>query len=248
MVERAVIFTMPEKSVVVMVLFFASLKELVGSKVVSLSVPASTDIHRLREILADRYPKLASRLPFALCSYNHQYVNDDQVVDESSEIGFFPPVSGGAINESDIVVLTPESLDMNQILKSLSTEETGAACVFTGFVRGKTLRGSHHETIKLEYESYIPMAEMKMHQICTEMHERWPMLKRIYLVQRLGTLEPGEVTTAVGCSSSHRDEGIFEAAKYGIDRMKEIVPVWKKEIGRNDSEWVEGHYKPVAGE
>jgi molybdopterin synthase catalytic subunit len=68
------------------------------------------------------------------------------------------------------------------------------------------------------------------------------------MVQRLGTLEPGAVTTVIGCSSGHRDEGIFEAARYGIDRMKEIVPVWKKEIGTNGSEWVEGKYKPGPGE
>ena len=73
-------------------------------------------------------------------------------------------------------------------------------------------------------------------------------VNKIFMAQRLGTLTPGEVTTAIGCSSSHRDEGIFEAARYGIDRMKEIVPVWKKEIGTEGWEWVEGNYKPFPGE
>ena len=65
------------------------------------------------------------------------------------------------------------------------------------------------------------------------------------LAQRLGRLDVGDVTTFVACAGRHRDEGVFEAARYGIDRLKEIVPVWKKEIGANRSVWVEGHYRPT---
>jgi len=63
-------------------------------------------------------------------------------------------------------------------------------------------------------------------------------------VQRIGILHPMEITTAIGVSSGHRDEGAFEAAKYGINRLKEIVPVWKKEIGPAGEEWIEGHHHP----
>jgi molybdopterin synthase catalytic subunit len=53
------------------------------------------------------------------------------------------------------------------------------------------------------------------------------------------------VTTFVACAGGHRDQGLFEAARYGIDRLKEIVPVWKKEVGTDQSVWVEGHYRPT---
>ncbi len=187
-------------------------------------------------------------LVFALCSYNHDYVDDSQIIMENDEVGFFPPVSGGNRNKNDLVHLSEENIDLNKITSDITTGKTGAACVFTGFVRQETNRGKKYITQQLEYESYQPMAESKMVQICNEIRKKWPLVIKIYMVQRLGVLLPGDVTIAIGCSSGHRDEGIFEAARYGIDRMKEIVPVWKKEIGSDGSEWVEGEYIPAAGE
>lgn len=239
---------MPEGSIHIKILFFATLKELVHQKELEIDFPSGKTVHSLKDHLVSEFPQLAMSITYALCSYNHQYVDDDQLIEDNAEIGFFPPVSGGNDDVNDTVVLTEAKLDYDTILKTLTTNETGAACVFTGFVRGETTRENQHKTMWLEYESYLPMAESKMRQICGEIHERWPKVKKIYMAQRLGTLTPGEVTTAIGCSSSHRDEGIFEAARYGIDRMKEIVPVWKKEIGTEGSEWVEGKYKPVPGE
>lgn len=239
---------MPEDNIQIRLLFFATLKEIMNQKEIVLNFPKGKNIHFLKEYLISEFPGLAKSLPYALCSYNHSYVDDTQMIENHAEIGFFPPVSGGSDEENDTVVLTENELDLDMLLKKITSRETGAACVFTGFVRGETNRGTHHTTVKLEYESYLPMAELKMRQICSEIHEHWPMVKKIYMVQRLGTLEPGEVTTVIGCSSGHRDEGIFEAARYGIDRMKEIVPVWKKEIGKEGSEWVEGKYKPGPGE
>ncbi len=67
-------------------------------------------------------------------------------------------------------------------------------------------------------------------------------------MQRIGRLYPGTPTTLIACTAPHRDTGVFEAAHYGIDRLKEIVPVWKKEVGSNGESWVEGEYHPKAGE
>jgi molybdopterin synthase catalytic subunit len=70
----------------------------------------------------------------------------------------------------------------------------------------------------------------------------------VALVQRVGTLLPGTVSVIVACSASHRDSGIFEATRYGIDRLKEIVPIWKKEFTTDGEAWVEGEYFPQPGE
>jgi molybdopterin synthase catalytic subunit len=83
-----------------------------------------------------------------------------------------------------------------------------------------------------------------LRQVADEMRGRWPSVEGIALVQRIGRLEPGTPTIIVACSAAHRDSGVFEAARYGIDRVKEIVPVWKKEIGPGGESWVEGHYQP----
>ncbi len=92
------------------------------------------------------------------------------------------------------------------------------------------------------------MAETKMRQVAGEMRAKFPAVEGIALIQRVGMLAAGEPTILVAASSPHRDQGCFEAARYGIDRIKEIVPVWKKEIGPNGEEWIEGHYTPKAGD
>ncbi|HVP22038.1 MAG TPA: molybdenum cofactor biosynthesis protein MoaE, partial [Anaerolineaceae bacterium] len=125
---------------------------------------------------------------------------------------------------------------------------TGAACIFTGMVRGQTQRDDPHETVSLEYEAYKPMAEAKMAQVALEIRQRWPEVEGIALVQRIGHLLPGTPTVLIACSAGHRDTGVFEAARYGIDRLKEIVPVWKKEIGPKGEIWVEGKYHPKPGD
>ncbi len=92
------------------------------------------------------------------------------------------------------------------------------------------------------------MAELKMAQIAREIRERWPLVKGIAIVQRIGKLEIGQSTTLVMCAAAHRDQGAFEAARYGIDRLKEIVPVWKKEVGEDQSLWLEGAYHPTEAD
>ncbi len=92
------------------------------------------------------------------------------------------------------------------------------------------------------------MAEAKMRQVADEIRSRWPNVEGIAIVQRIGWLDPGTPTVLIACTAAHRDTGIFDAARYGIDRLKEIVPVWKKEFGPNGESWVEGEYFPKPGE
>jgi len=147
-----------------------------------------------------------------------------------------------------IFSIIESEIDLNELLEQITLSSTGAAAIFTGMVRGITSRNNPHETIYLEYESYKPMAEVKMKQVADEIRERWNTVEGIAIVQRIGRLYPCTPTVLIACTSPHRDTGVFEAARYGIDRLKEIVPVWKKEIGPNGEEWVEGDYIPKPGE
>jgi len=70
----------------------------------------------------------------------------------------------------------------------------------------------------------------------------------IAIVQRIGKLYPKTPTVLIACTAAHRDTGVFDAARYGIDRLKEIVPIWKKEFGPNGETWIEGDYIPKPGE
>ncbi len=151
-------------------------------------------------------------------------------------------------NYPTIYAITEDEIDLNALVERITLNSTGAAAIFTGMVRGETLRGKSHETVYLEYEAYQPMAEAKMRQVAEEIRAKWPVIEGIAIVQRIGRLTPRTPTVLIACSAAHRDTGVFEAARYGIDRLKEIVPVWKKEVGPQGEEWVEGDYIPKPGE
>jgi MoaE-MoaD fusion protein len=147
-----------------------------------------------------------------------------------------------------IVSITETELDLNSLLAKVTLASTGAAAIFSGIVRGETSREDAHETIFLEYEAYRPMAEEKLLQVAEEIRARWPAVEGIGIIQRIGKLYPKTPTVLIVCTAAHRDTGVFEAARYGIDRLKEIVPIWKKEVGPNGEFWVEGDYIPKPGE
>ncbi|MFO3797794.1 MAG: molybdenum cofactor biosynthesis protein MoaE, partial [Anaerolineales bacterium] len=143
-----------------------------------------------------------------------------------------------------IVQVTEGEININALLAAITLDSSGAAAIFSGMVRGITERGEAHRTLYLEYEAYIPMAEAKMRQVAEEIRQRWPAIQGIAIVQRIGRLYPRTPTVLIACTAAHRDTGVFEAARYGIDRLKEIVPIWKKEVGPNGEYWVEGEYQP----
>ncbi|MEJ5225379.1 MAG: molybdenum cofactor biosynthesis protein MoaE [Anaerolineales bacterium] len=147
-----------------------------------------------------------------------------------------------------VYAITEDDIDLNALLDAITLPSTGAAAIFTGMVRGVTARDNPHETVYLEYESYKPMAEAKMKQVADEIRARWDTIEGIAIVQRVGRLYPRTPTVLIACTAAHRDTGVFEAARYGIDRLKEIVPVWKKEVGPGGEAWVEGDYIPQEGE
>ena len=144
-----------------------------------------------------------------------------------------------------IFSVTDDELDLNDLLNQITLTSTGAACFFTGMVRGETSKdGLPPQTEYLEYEAYVPMAEAKMKQVAEEIRSQWPAVEGIAIVQRIGRLYPRTPTVLIACTAAHRDTGVFEAARYGIDRLKEIVPIWKKEVGGKGEVWFEGDYTP----
>ena len=151
-------------------------------------------------------------------------------------------------NVPTIFKITEEEINLNDMLAKITLPTTGAAAIFTGMVRGTTSRDNPHETAYLEYEAYVPMAEAKMKQVAEEIRSQWLSVEGIAIVQRVGKLYPQTPTVLIACTAAHRDTGVFDAARYGIDRLKEIVPIWKREIGPDGEFWVEGEYIPKAGE
>jgi molybdopterin synthase catalytic subunit len=229
------------------IILFATLKDRAGRREVDLDLPDGARVIDLKHLLNDRYPALAPALGTAVVSVNREFAFDEDVIPAGAEIALFPPVSGGS-GAPTVFAITEQVLDLDDLLAQITLPSTGAACLFTGMVRGVTERGERHETSYLEYEAYIPMAEAKMNQVADEIRLRWPAVEGIAIVQRIGRLDPGTPTVLIACTAAHRDTGVFEAAHYGIDRLKEIVPVWKKEVSPQGETWVEGDYIPKPGE
>jgi MoaE-MoaD fusion protein len=233
------------------ILFFATLKDRAGRGQAEVELPEGATIADLRAMIGREFPATAVLLGHALVAINHSFAFDEDPVPENAEVALFPPVSGGSEPEFEyptILRVGNEPIDLDELVANITLPTTGAAAIFTGMVRGVTRRGDPHETVCLEYEAYVPMAEAKMAQVAREIHERWPSVEGIAIVQRTGRLNAGTPTVLIACTAAHRDTGVFEAARYGIDRLKEIVPVWKKEIGPNGEEWVEGEYQPTRGD
>ena len=229
------------------VLFFASLKDRAGVASTEVLIDPPATIAMLREKLASLSPGMAAALPTSIAALNHEFAQPKDMLADGDEVAFFPPVSGGSQLPTYVGVVSGP-LDLDSLVAQVVLPTTGAVGVFTGIVRAETHRGEARETQYLEYEAYQPMAEDKMRQVAEEIRSRWPLVEGITIVQRTGRLEPGSPTVIIACSAPHRDMGVFEAARYGIDRLKEIVPVWKKEVGRKGETWVEGVYRPTPAD
>lgn len=232
-------------------LFFATFRERAGTKQSQVNIPAGATVADMKLVVRDKFPEMPIDDGSILVSVNKEYAFDHEEIPNNAEVALFPPVSGGSDSQPDAPTffrITEEELDLNEIVKGITTASTGAACFFTGMVRAQTTRTEAHETEYLVYEAYEPMAEDKMRQVANEIRNKWPSIEGIAIVQRVGTLHPGTPTVMIACSAGHRDTGVFEAARYGIDRLKQIVPIWKKEVGPEGQVWIEGDYIPQPGE
>jgi molybdopterin synthase catalytic subunit len=230
---------------------FATLRDLAGSDRITVSIDEPATIQELLQTVEENYPSLVESLPTVLVARNKAYASPEALVNEGDELAFFPPVSGGSgvQKHPTYFAIKAGDVDLADIHRQLTAPDVGAIVTFTGSVRGQTNRTGHPKSTKhLEYEAYEEMAIGKMEQIAREIWERWPLVKGVAIIQRVGTLEVGDSTTIVACAAGHRDQGAFEAARYGIDRLKEIVPVWKKEVGEDQSAWIEGDYRPTEAD
>jgi MoaE-MoaD fusion protein len=226
----------------VKLLFFASLKDIVGSRQLDFDVPSGATVNDLLERLEARYPGLRPYRSIVLTSLNEDYVERSTVVSDGDEVAIFPPVSGGASSEPviadrprEVYRLTREAIDAREIADMILRPEDGALCIFEGVVRnnskGKTTR-------YLEYEAYETMALKTMEEIGEFVRSAWE-IGCVAIVHRLGRMEIGETSVAIIITSPHR-RASFDACEYAIDRLKKVVPIWKKEFFDDGEIWIEG--------
>jgi molybdopterin synthase catalytic subunit len=137
--------------------------------------------------------------------------------------------------ERALCKITTEPIDAQELIAAVQTPADGAVCVFCGVVR----EDSRNKKVRwLEYDAYPEMAEKKMRDILDEVTHKWPE-QRAAIVHRIGRMEIGEASVIIAVGSPHRGES-FEACHYVIDRVKQEVPIWKKEVFTDGEAWVEG--------
>ena len=161
---------------------------------------------------------------------NREYRDHQYELHDGDEIALIPPVSGGA----GLIEVTREPLDPEAITARVRKPSNGAVLTFLGTTRAQT---GDRRVLYLEYEAYEPMALDKMCEIEAEIRDRWDV-EDVAIAHRLGRLEIEDISLVVAVASPHRKDA-FEACHYSVDRLKEIVPIWKKEHFEGGEVWIE---------
>lgn len=229
----------------IQVLFFAGIAETVGKRQIVLTVEKGITVAQLIEALCERFPDAASLIRRSVVSLNQEYASPEQTIQPEDEIALIPPVSGGEETDEALFTVTEQPLSADRLIRLVSNPRAGAVLTFVGTVREWT---GDQRTIHLEYEAYQPMAEKKMKEIAEEIGERWPDA-RVAMAHRVGRLEIEDISVIIAVATPHRKDA-FAAGRYAIERLKEIVPIWKKEVWEDGSEWKgpqKGPWDPRVG-
>jgi molybdopterin synthase catalytic subunit len=215
------------------VLFFGVTQDLTGLQEERTEFPEGLSLDGLWGRYAARFPRLNDLSGAVLLAVNQEIADRTRALQDGDEVAFLPPVSGGSIR--DYYLLTRFPIPTADLVRQQMTSEDGAVVVFEGVVRNNS---SGRRTLYLEYEAYEPMAIRKMEEIGEEAKRRFE-IDHIGMIHRLGRLEIGETSVAIIVTAAHR-RATFGACQFAIDRLKEIVPIWKKEYFEDGSVWAEG--------
>jgi molybdopterin synthase catalytic subunit len=230
----------------VKVLFFGMLRDIVGRAEEQIELDDGARLQSVFERYARQFPRLNALSSSTVLACNQRFCDRSEAVREGDEIAFLPPVSGGTgrytheISDADqgyFFALTREPIDAAGLARKLLRGEDGALVNFEGVVRNNS---KGRATKFLDYECYEAMAVKMMAEIGCEI-ARMHSIGRIAMVHRLGRMQIGETSVAVIVTAPHRKPA-FEAALEGINRLKRIVPIWKKEHFADGEVWVEGEW------
>jgi molybdopterin converting factor subunit 1 len=217
----------------IQVYLFAGVAETIGQRSVTLQLPRRSSVGEMMHRLVEEYPEAATQIRTAVIARNQEYADPKDLVHPGDEIALIPPVSGGEGDETAAsFTITAKPLSADRLIAQVSNPHAGAVLTFAGTVREFT-RGQR--TVHLEYEAYAPMAIREMKAIAQEINDRWPQA-RVAMTHRIGKLEPEEISVLIAVATPHRPE-CFEAGRYAIERLKESVPIWKKEIWEDGTQW-----------
>ncbi len=213
--------------------FFATLRERAGANELIREFPDGATVGDIWQRLASEFPALQGHRESVAFAVNHEYVESDYRPRDRDEVAFIPPVSGGATGVTGQIRIVTEAIDIGALEQSVADPGAGATVTFAGTTRNNN---AGRRVIRLQYEAYEPMALSEMHKLADQACRRFE-ITRIAITHRVGIVEIGEVSVAIAVSAPHRGAA-FDACRFAIDRLKEIVPIWKKEYFEGGEVWV----------
>lgn len=208
---------------------FALHRELLGTRELQLEVPVGATVGEATAVLLEQFPALRGLGESLVVAVNAEYAKPQLPLKEGDEMALIPPVSGG----DSRFCITYEPLNPRAVEREVQRHCHGAVVTFLGVVR------DHSEgkpVLHLEYEAFPEMAEAKLRQIGLEVKEHWGEVE-LAVHHRLGHLDIGEISLVIAAASPHREEA-FAACRYALERIKEMVPIWKKELFAQGARWV----------
>lgn len=230
-------------SIKITALLFGQAREFVGASSLDVEIAQPATVESAFATIKAQHPKLASMERSLLFAVNEEYASLSHPLADRDRLAILPPVSGGQSPNDDVIEITREPIDIPGLRARLLAGESGAVVIFDGVARDNT---KGRRTLYLEYEGYTEMAQKTLRQICVEVREKWD-INRVGIIHRLGRIDISESSVVIVVASAHRRVA-FEACRYAIDRLKKIVPIWKKEYFEDGAVWVEGEAMPEPPE
>lgn len=214
--------------------YFALWREELGHEEEAREVAPGTTVAALIDGIVAGHPRLAALRRSTMFMLNQEYVEPGQELRDGDEVAVIPPVSGGSgAGDGRLFRVVETPLDVNEVIRAVEDPAAGAIVSFIGTVRdnslGKAVTG-------LTYEAYPAAAEKMLARVADEIAEKWG-LRRVAIIHRIGHLPVGEASVVIAVASPHR-HAAFEACEYVIVRLKEIVPIWKKEFYADGAVWI----------
>ncbi|HET6438088.1 MAG TPA: molybdenum cofactor biosynthesis protein MoaE [Anaeromyxobacter sp.] len=209
------------------ILYFAAAREAAGTTAEELAEVPPT-VAELRRALVARHPALSRVLPRCRIAVGEELAAEEAPLPDGGEVAVIPPVAGGA----PLFAVVDRPLLLDEVVRAVSSPNSGAVVTFTGSVRRHSQGRS---VVRLEYEAYRPMAERVLSRIGEEVGAAHAAA--LAAMHRVGVLSPGEAAVVVAAAAPHRTAA-FEACRTYIERLKHEVPIWKREVFEDGSEWV----------
>ena len=231
----------------VQVLFFGMLRELIGCSSEEIEVAPGSRLETVFERYASQFPRLREMKGSIVLARNQEFAAPDVELEDGDEVALMPPVSGGSgeaewlvshRDERSFYGITREKLDSRLLVSELQADSDGAVITFEGVVRNHS---DDRQTRYLDYDCYVPLAVKKMQEIGNDILGKYDV-RAVGIVHRIGRLEIREASVIIVVASAHR-RAAYDASLEAINRVKKLVPIWKKEYFTDGEVWVEGEWE-----